>query len=228
MEFLEWWNLVFELPFFAAVIFTLVLASGIMGDGGTDMDHDVSIDHDFDHDIGGDHDIEHESESFGLKALSFFGFGKVPVSILLTSFCFIWGFSGFAMNLIFKDVLRFPLIYFWFSAGIAAFNSVFITKYFAGVLAAIMPATETYALKNEDFVGTVAITRYSVTEKSGSATFYDEHKAFQEVPCRVFQGKRFIPANTRVILMKYDAEEKIFFVRVDPFSLDDPRKKIDV
>lgn len=219
MKFLQWWNLVFILPFFTAVASTLLLASGMIAHGDGDADHDVSIDHDFDHGIeGGYHDIEHEREGFGLKVLSFLGFGKVPISILLTSFCYVWGFSGFVSNIALESALKFPFIYFWFSVFNAGFLSVFSTKYLAKGIAAVMPSTETYGLKNEDFVGKIATVRYPITEKSGAAWFYDQHKTLQEVPCRVFPGEEIISLNMRVVLMRYDGKERAFFVSADPLK----------
>lgn len=83
MQLLEWWNLIFELPFLVAFVIVLVMATGAvpMGDAGGEADHDVHVDHSVDmgHDISHDvhvdhsvdmshdlhHDVAHEAEQAG-------------------------------------------------------------------------------------------------------------------------------------------------------------------
>lgn len=224
IQLLEWQNLPFVLPFVAAVIYLLLLAFGM----APDHDHDVDVDADFDadadtdfdhgveHAIGHDgHGHEHEPHSAGLAAkfMSVLGLGKVPLSFLVMSFCFIWGFSGWLSNMILDPILRFPVIYFWVSVAAAAVSSVTFTGQLARVLGKIMPSTETYGVKEVDFVGRVAEVRFPITPISGTACLYDDQHSFQEVQCRVQSDGEKIPIGARVVLMRYDETEKIFIAR---------------
>jgi|SRR3989338_6645099 len=220
MELLQWWNLPFVLPFVAAVGYLFLLATGTVSAGhefeaDADADADADLDHGYDHGI--EHSVGHGEQESGVavKALSFLGFGRVPLSLILMSFCFIWGFSGWAANKVFAGVLFFPFLYFWPSAFVALISSVFLTGYIAKMLAWIMPATETYVASNQDLVGKVAEVRYPITEAAGSAVLYDDFRAFQEVSCRVAPGETKIPIGSRVVLMRYDDEDGIFVVRRD-------------
>lgn len=224
MELMQWWNLPFVLPFAAGVVYLILMAlggdllGGVEADADADVDADLGVDHDFDHGI--EHSVGHEGEidhepSLALKALSFLGLGKVPISLLMMSFCFVWGISGWISNQFLESILRIPEIYFWFSLSIAGLSSIVLTRYLARGLAKIMPATESYVISMKDLVGKRAETRYPVTSNSGSATLYDIYNNLQEVSCRVETGEERIPANTQVILVHYDEQEKVFLVRRD-------------
>jgi hypothetical protein len=96
---LEWWNLVFLLPFALAVVYYLVLATGTVA-----LDHEHDADHDHE---GVEHAIGSEQgpTSSLLHALSFLGIGRAPLSIVLTTFCLVWGFVGYASNQVLDDLL---------------------------------------------------------------------------------------------------------------------------
>ncbi len=221
IQLLEWQNLPFVLPFVSAVVYLLLLASG----GAPDHDHDVDtdagvdanadVDHGIEHTIGHDHGHEHEHHSASLSAkfMSVLGLGKVPLSLLVMSFCFTWGFSGWLSNMILGSIFRFPIIYFWMSATVAIVSSVILTGTIARGLSKVMPSTETYGIKEASLVGQTAEVRFPITARSGTACLYDSYRSFQEVPCRVNNGEETISADARVVLMRYDEKEKVFFVR---------------
>lgn len=229
MELLNWWNLIFVLPFTAGVGYLLLFASGTVAvEHGVGPDADVGLDHDadFDHDL--DHGIEHTVHDHAvggehevgtiMKALSFLGLGRVPLSIIVMCFCFIWGFSGWASNQVFSSLLRVPGLFIWPSLGVALASSVLLTRYLALGLSKIMPATETYAVSKRQLVGRLAEVRYTVTETFGRAQLRDDTGVLQEVSCRVKPGEAEIPPGSRVVLLSYDEREKVFFVRRDPLQ----------
>lgn len=235
-ELFAWWNLLFVLPFGAALLYLLSLAIGLVPAGGgegdadvdadADVDHDVSLDADADHDVGvehsvgdHDHDIGHHGEqSTLLKSLGFLGVGRVPLSVIAMSFCFLWGFTGWASNLLFAPVLRLPALYIWPSLGIALVASVLGTRLLARGVSRIMPATETYAVSLRELVGKRAKARYLIGPESGSATLFDDLDNLQEVPCRVRTGETVIESGEWIVLMEYDPKAGIFYVRPDPLE----------
>jgi hypothetical protein len=226
-ELLEWQNLIFVLPFIAGLLYLGLLASGAVSAGHEmEVDADADMDHDFDHGVehslGHDgHDADHgvHHESMAMKAMSFLGFGKVPLSLIFLSSCFIWGFTGWASNMFFGGILRFPAVYIWPSLVVAAFSSMIFTRYLGVGLAKVMPTTETYGVRQVEFVGKVAEVRYTLTTVSGTATFYDRERNFQEVQCRVEPGQETIPSGERVVLMRYDEVAKAFVVQREPQGL---------
>src|SRR3989338_8050602 len=138
MEILEWWNLIFVLPFVGAMFYVVLLSIGVVDlghDGGVDIDHGVDVGHhdihtgiEHSHEVGHEHDHD---QGVLVKTLSFLGVGRVPFSIVVMAFCFLWGFSGWAANVIFRSVLKFPGLFIWMSLGAALFFAVFGTRFLA-------------------------------------------------------------------------------------------------
>lgn len=231
-ELLQWYNLVFVLPFTAGLGLLLLMAFG-----GTSGEHDGSLDshieaglhghdfsHDVDHHVGGhghDHDHGHDHghhENFAMKFMSFIGYGKVPLSLLFMCMCFIWGFTGWAAITFFQWILRYPLLFFWPALVTAAVCTIFLTRYLALGLAKAMPSTETYAPKAREMVGLTGKVRYPVTEISGTVCLYDKHRNFQEIQCRVQEGAPLIEANTSVLVVDYVADRSVYLVRIHDLS----------
>lgn len=240
MNLLTWWNLIFVLPFSAALIYILFQAFTGLGveqgadadhDVGADVDHDIDMDMDHDADIGVDHDIErhfgvehttefsHTNDANAIvKALSFLGVGRVPISIVFMTFCFIWGFTGWMSNLLLAPILRYPVVFIWPSIAIALFFTLLLTKWTVKGLSRIMPSTETYGTSNVQLVGKRGKALYEITETSGSVRLRDDYGNLLDIACRIKPGEKPIPAGDSVILMRYDAQKQIFLVKHDLLS----------
>jgi hypothetical protein len=209
-QYLQWQYLLFELPFVAGLIYLFMMMVGL-GTDGTDLDHDL----DFDHDMHIHIEVGDVSDgNVFLEALSLLGVGKVPISIVIMCFCFSWGFFGWATNELLSPILP-VMVYVWASLAAAFFGSVITTKFLAQLIAKFMPGTETFCSSESDLVGKRAKAKYPITDHSGSATLIDEHGHFQEVICRVDSASEHIPANTMVVLVRYECDEHAFYVRRD-------------
>ncbi len=198
-DLLAWWNLIFLLPFATAVGYLLLVALG-----GLHFDHDVEMDH--------DHDLDGEADNLFLQTLGILGVGKVPLSMILMSFCLIWGFVGWVCNEGFSQILPAP----WFV--VASVVTTFVvtlacTRVVASTVGRIFPSTESYGSTHQDLVGKLAAVRFTLTEGSrGSATLYDNHKTFLEVPCRLMDGEEPISSGEQVILCAFDEDAAVFEV----------------
>jgi hypothetical protein len=242
-ELLQWWNLVFILPFTAGLIYLFLMCSGLVssehgaGVGGdidhdiqfehdVDLDHDIQVDHgDIGHDQGAEHDTDSENDAeqdagdgLFLRALSFLGLGKAPVSMLFMCFCFIWGFTGWAANMVFSKVLVFPALFVWPSLAAAFLASVFFTRWLAKLFSRFMPTTQTYGTTNQQLIGKSAEATFNITEKFGMARTTDDAGNQHDIYCRVQPGKEEIPKQSRVILMQYDVTENFFYVKLNPLN----------
>ncbi|MFH1667473.1 MAG: hypothetical protein ABH884_00410 [Candidatus Komeilibacteria bacterium] len=219
-DLIQWQYLIFVLPFLGALFYLMLSATGLIAAEGVDLDHDfdhdVDLDHDFDHDVDHDHDIgiEHDP-TFALRVLSILGVGKVPLSLLIMTFCFIWGFVGIVCNNSFKNILIFPIAYTWISVIVTLIITITLTRLLASSIAKIMPSTESVSVKPKDYIGKGAKTRYTVTEKNGAATTVLDMQHLQ-FSCRIKPGQEPIPANTEVIIMSYDSEARVYYVDVNP------------
>ena len=191
MDALQWWNLIFLLPAVGALIYLLVLALGALPVEG----HDFGVEHDgFEH---GDGDPFH-------GALSLIGVGRVPLSLVLMSFAFLWGFFGWLGNRLFSMVLPSPSLFVWPSLVVAFLGAALLTGVLARGMGRMMPATESYGATARDLVGGMGDVRYAVTEQTGSVQVHDRYGTLHEVPARVLPGEPAIPAGTRVVLWRFD------------------------
>ena len=131
MDLLQWWNLVFLLPAVAALLYLLLLALGALPAEGDHGDiHLEPGDAHFEpglhveihgthfeihpHDVIDDipHGEHHDTDPFR-GALSLIGVGRIPLSLVLMSFLFLWGFFGWAANQFFASVLPSPALFIW-------------------------------------------------------------------------------------------------------------------
>lgn len=207
---LEWQNLIFILPFIGAVFLLLMMSMG--GDASENgVDHDVDIDHDFGHDVDHDVDLHHET-SIPLRVLSFFGVGRVPISLVIISFCLIWGLSGWISNQIIHKIIPWPWLYVWASMLIALLLATFVTRWIAHGLSKVMPSTETQATRSHDLIGKEGTTIHRVTTQFGEIRVLDNFGNLQTVGCRVKTGDPEIPKGQKALLMSWQPEGSFYLV----------------
>ncbi|MBN1514292.1 MAG: DUF1449 family protein [Phycisphaerae bacterium] len=231
-------NLPFLAALFLAVLFTVLSVLGLGGsdgdadaDAGLDADHDVDVDHDIDvdHDVDVDHDIDHDAEvnadqgphvegapDISLSAvLYFFGIGKVPLSILMLSFFYAFGGIGWLLNL-------------WLTRGSAGAESWLAASlpggFVAGLtsmrlvsslLARIMPTRNVSGTAPQQLVGLRGVAGLPVTETGGRAQITDRAGTRHVIRCRVKPGTRPVPNGKNVIVVKYVAKDRLYYVAAD-------------
>lgn len=205
MNFTEWYEILFYGPFLIGVLFLFLLGTGMLPDHGADVDHDFDASH---------QDVDGDAGPIS-RALSVLGVGRAPVSVVLITLCFSWGFTGWASNRVLQS-LGFSLDWFsWISVVVAVVLSILFTGKISRLLARIMPTTETSILSAASFVGKRATALYPITETAGAASFVDDNGGQQEVLCRVDSMKGEIPPGSMVVLVRYEEGRQLFFVRPD-------------
>jgi hypothetical protein len=235
LDLLQWWNLIFVLPFGLALGYVLLMATGAVSTefGGHDLDLDHHVE--FDHAVHIEHDLSvHGGEGSGNflgNALSLLGVGRAPLSLIGSCFCFIWGFAGWAANQFFQSLWPAPLLFVSASVGVALFSAVLLTRFIVLGMVKLMPLDENFAVSDSELVGRRATVRFSVTGQSGTAQVYDQYGTLHEVPCRLKsdngengsgesdgQSLASLPPGTPVILLEYNRDQKVFRVRTDPLG----------
>ena len=205
MQLLTWWNLIFVLPFLAALGLLLLQALGALPfEADTDVDQDASLSDD--------------SSGGAVRALSFLGLGRVPVSIVLMTFCFLWGVTGWASNQVLQPILRLPAVFVWPSIAVALTVSIASAGFVVRLLSRLMPSTETYATSHQDLVGKRAEALFEISERFGKARLHDAYGNLLDVSCRVQPGDSPVPSGTSVVLMRYDNRQQAYLVRLDPLD----------
>lgn len=220
-DLLQWWNLIFELPFVGAVLYILALGFGAIGhdvDGSVDGDTGGHLGHGIPHAAGADTgDAGHDAPGGIAAAFEFLGVGRVPLSIILPSFWLIWSFTGFAANSLLGGLIEAQRAYVLVSIALAAGSALFVTRVVARALHRIMPRTQTYGVETEDLVGSVGVAGYpGVSERFGEARVYDEHGNQHIVSCRLRKGGATIRTGETVLLVEYDRADRVFLV--DPYD----------
>jgi hypothetical protein len=222
MDLLQWWNLIFLLPLLCAAVYHLLLAVGAVA---TESDADADVEADTHLEAGGDGELDHGLEHSTLadhghhggdhgggalgKALMLLGIGKVPLSIILVSWCYVWGVAGYASNQLLGGLAPGQLVV-WPSILVAAAAAIVLTRFLAGGLSRVLPKTESYGVYTRDLVGRPAIVRYAITPTFGTAQVYDQHGTLHEVDCRVRPSEEPIPAGAQVALADYDEAKQVF------------------
>ena len=249
IDLFQWWNLIFDLPFVAALIPLLLQATGAahLGHGG----HGVHIDHGgglhghhvqlphFGHHIEAGvhtapaphavHEVVHHAhahtghhaESSGLlsRSLGLLGIGKVPIMMVFSSFSFVWGFTGVVSNLFFSKVLLFPALFIWPSIGVSLLSSFCLTSVLSQGFARLMPSVETYSTSREELVGKIGHALYEINAGSGAAVVLDNYSNRVQIKCRT-EDAQAIPRGAKVTLMRYEEQSQTFFVRPATEALD--------
>lgn len=231
-ELLYWWNLVYVLAFFFALLYVVLNAVGLASHG-VDVDHDVGdvavdadahvdVDHDVDAHV--DHDVhvdgEHHLPDFHMdapghvepppgepslleEAMSFFGVGKVPLSVILMTFLITFAIVGWAANQLLEPVLRTPVAFFPISLAAAIVLGLGGTKALAGTLGRYLRPIESAALRHGELVGRIATANLAVSATFGTALVRDDYGTLHKVLCRVAAGAPPIPKGQTVLLVRY-------------------------
>lgn len=202
-----------------------------------DADHDLQLGHDAEaesvvaqdvegHDhLGAEHEVHempasaHEP-SLLIRALSILGFGKVPVSILMTCLMVIFGATGLMANGLFETVVPWswgPDLYFWPSLALALFASFGLTGSVARTLNRLMPTKETYAITEEELVGQVGVSVYGIPDgRLGPVNVKDTGGTVHQEMARGIDGA--VPKGAEVLLVRYHREEDYYDVATSPIS----------
>jgi membrane protein implicated in regulation of membrane protease activity len=177
---LEWQNLIFILPMAFAL---LLLGVSMLGGDGHDGDHD-SPGHEHEVDGYGTGGHEGGDASIFSRMLDMLGVGRVPVSILVFTWCMLFGFAGLVLqNYLLAGLLPALYVHVLVSVLIAFFVSGILTSLLARVIGALMPRLESYGERKQDFINREAEVRYTITSRSGTVTLTDKYgNLFPRIP----------------------------------------------
>jgi hypothetical protein len=93
-----------NLPYWILLGMGILLFLSVIVSGGGNDDADLDVDADADMDADADADAESDSVSF-MQALSWLGFGKAPLMLLLAIDLSLWGLLGWMLNVFAGGIL---------------------------------------------------------------------------------------------------------------------------
>jgi len=225
-DLFQWWNLIFTLPFGIGLLPLLLQAVGAVhfSSGGPACPPHVGANHLPHHVTAHGHTPSAAPAAHGpgahahadaqqapARVLSILGIGKVPIMLIFSIFCLIWGATGVAGNQVFSMILRFPALYVWPSTLCALLVAYSTTGGLSRWISRLMPDTETYGTAEQQLVGRTAQAAYELSAKTGSAFLLDDQQNRIQVRCRTHDGST-IPRGAEVLLLEYDPKSRIFTV----------------
>jgi len=145
------------------------------------------------------------------RLFSILGVGRVPLMLVLSIFCLIWGAAGVGANQIFAVVLRTPALYVWPSMICAFLIASVSTSGLSQLISRMVPQLETYGTEEELLVGRIARAAYDLDASPGSAFLLDDQQNRIQVRCRTHDGS-VIPGGAELLLLEYDPPSRIFTV----------------
>ncbi len=204
-------------------------------DADADVDADADADADTDAHVAapahGAHDhvaTEAHGSSLPMAVLTWFGVGRVPLSILFMVLFFAWGAIGFMINNSLKEKMGETWQVAAYSLPAAAFGSLLITRAVSGLITRYVPLNETYAGRRHDLLGAVGEAIFDIDDKFGMASVRDERGNLYHVPCKLATGiggeqvAAPIAKGDKVKLVGYSGKLKLYLVIPDPSSSPTP------
>jgi membrane protein implicated in regulation of membrane protease activity len=209
-----WHNLVFYIPLGVGLLLVIGMAVGL-----ADTGHDLGghgeigghgeVGHDAGHDAAHG---EHGGSSGPGAILGLLGFGRVPVMILVTTLCLIFGGTGVIANNFLAPLLRASSVFVLFSIAAALVVTSVLTGFVARLVARLLPATETASMSKQDLCGCSGTLILASDTDSGLVQVLRGGDVFQ-VPCR---SSVALPKGSQVLLTDYDEAQRAYSVCLDP------------
>lgn len=236
----NWWNLIFLLPFGLALLYLgLYTVSGVtFGESDLDADHDfhagadadadadadAGVDHDVDADADADHDVDSDHDADTDHDADSDGEHETQVSPAMA----IVGWLGVG-----KVPLSIVLMVFlltWGAAGLfcnlllasrgamaatislpmALMAAVLVTHWVSWFIGRYLPLYETSAKRRHALLGAIGEAILPIDQRFGMASVRDESGDLYQVPCRA--DDQPIPKGSTVKLVSYNAKQGIFYV----------------
>jgi hypothetical protein len=162
-----------------------------------------------------------------LKALNLFGIGMgLPVSMAVPLLMMVWGTVGLIANRLLEPLLQLPALFAPLSMSVAL-----VTMAFAGRTAGLIirrvlrdeapPIVDKYGL-----VGSTGRAVYEITPEGGVAHVRDRYGNLHRIVCRAMPGEPNIPADTPILVARYDEQTHLYWVERNPLELPDDSPEV--
>lgn len=211
-------QLVFYLPIAFGAILAIGSAMGLLDlapDVDVDVDFDVDVDAELDAEADADADGDGDAESEGnasASVLTFLGVGKAPLGVLMMAACFLFGFSGLAVDLTLEHLLGSSVTWLAVSAAIAGLFTLGTTGAVGRALGRMVPSKETYASTKTDLLGRAGTAALATDARFGLATVTDAGGAQIKVRCRTLDDDDAIARGEALVIADYDEDDDTFLV----------------
>jgi membrane protein implicated in regulation of membrane protease activity len=181
-----------------------------------DLDHDIDhdIDHDLDHDIDHDvdHDVSHDSFS-GFSLLAFIGIGKAPLMVVILIVLMTTGLLGWFLNGLAVGILGFfPALLLLATFLVSVVAGSLVTSRVTRFIGRTLPPVSTTAMRAQALVGRPGtVISPFVDHRYGMVHLRDDGGTLISL-FAVTEDEQPIPRGESVILLSYDATQRLYLV----------------
>jgi hypothetical protein len=157
-----------------------------------------------------------------LKVLNLFGIGMgLPLSMGLPLLMMMWGAVGLIANRILEPLLQLPALFAPLSMGVALMTMAFAGRTAGLIIRRVLrdeapPIVDKYGL-----VGSTGRAVYEITPDGGVAHVRDRYGNLHRIVCRAAPGEPNIPADTPILVARYDEQTHLYWVERNPLELPD-------
>jgi hypothetical protein len=157
-----------------------------------------------------------------LKALNLFGIGMgLPLSMAVPLLMMVWGAVGLIANRILEPLLQLPVLFAPLSMGVALLTMAFTGRTAGLIIRRVLrdeapPIVDKYGL-----VGSTGRAVYEITPEGGVAHVRDRYGNLHRIVCRAMPGEPNIPADTPILVARYDEQTHLYWVERNPLELPD-------
>lgn len=203
MSLLTWHSLVFLIP--------IVLASALlMGSALGLMDADAHPETDTDTDTDADTETDTDTE---LSLMSLLGVGRVPLSLLVTTWLLAFGGIGLVLEYLLVPQVGLT-VGAWIALGVATLLGPIVTGFSARFIARWVPTTETYVTDAADLVGSIGTVEIGIDERFGIVRVLDAAGTLIKIRCHSTTGP--IPRGERALVIDYESSTRDYLVEKEP------------
>jgi hypothetical protein len=133
----------------------------------------------------------------------------------------VWGAVGLIANRILEPLLQLPVLFAPLSMGVALLTMAFAGRTAGLIIRRVLrdeapPIVDKYGL-----VGSTGRAVYEITPEGGVAHVRDRYGNLHRIVCRAAPGEPTIPADTPILVARYDEQTHLYWVERNPLELPD-------
>lgn len=197
--------------------------------GAEDADHATDSDG---HTVAKAHLASHDDHAdaekpLWLKALNLFGIGMgLPLSMGVPLLMMMWGAVGLIGNRLLEPLLQIPALFMPLSAGVALFTMALTGRTAGLVIRRVLRDEAPAVVDKYGLIGSMGRAVYEITAEGGVAHVRDRHGNLHRIVCRAAPGEPTIPADTLILVARYDEQTHLYWVERNPLELPDDSTEV--
>lgn len=175
------------------------------------------------------HDDHHApaEKPLWLKFLNLFGIGMgLPLTTALPLLMMVWGAVGLIANRVLVPLLPAPALFAPLSMGIALLTMAFAGRTAGRIIRRVLRDEAPQVVDKYGLVGSTGRAVYEITADGGVAHVRDRYGNLHRIVCRAVPGEPTIPADTPILVARYDEQTHLYWVERNPLELPNDTSEV--